>query len=410
MRQLWLRGPAAWLYHSRMKSADQRKRLVVAVVAVDSGVGRAVMRGIAAAAARHGWTLESVNPTVLGGIDYSSCAQLFAAADGVVVRLRECCEGVLPYLKPEVPIVGMDIPRGADCGLWAVANPENTKIGALAAEELLSLGCTCHAVVSALPRLEWGDAREKGFVSRIRASGGEVRQYKPVADWKRGIVERDALARWLAALPRPFGLFARNDVIAGFALRACKAAGLSVPEDAAIIGADDDETLCIYSMPSLTSVRIDHEGGGRRAAEELAGLFGRPRPERPAVLRFGPAGVSHRASTDLSPRHADLRIVAGRDYIANNAHDPRLGVPDVAAAMGVSRRQAERLFAASGESIRQRIERTRLSRVETLLATTEDSVASVAAACGCSSQIYFSDRFRRRYGVAPGAWRKSHRR
>ena len=140
-----------------MKSADQRKRLVVAVVAVDSGVGRAVMRGIAAAAARHGWTLESINPLVLG-TDYSSFSQLLAAADGVVVRLRECCEGVLPYLKPEVPIVGMDIPRGADCGLWAVANPEHAKIGALAAEELLSLGRTCHAVVSALPRLEWGDA------------------------------------------------------------------------------------------------------------------------------------------------------------------------------------------------------------------------------------------------------------
>ena len=390
-----------------MENSVKEKRLVVAVVSADSGVGRAVLRGIAVVASRHGWMLETIDPSISGD-DFSPFSPLLGKADGVVVRTGDIHRRLRACLREDAPVVGIDIAPFPDSGLWAVLNPDNVRIGAMAAEELLTTRRKCFAFVPALPSTPWGDARDRGFCDRIRAAGCDVRRYEPHAAW-RGVSERDALARWLAELPRPFGLFTRNDVLAKFALGACKSAGLAVPEDAAVIGADDDETICLYSVPPLSSVRIDHEGGGRRAAEALHGFFGKPKPARTAAMHFGPYGVARRPSTGAAAPGCDLRFAAGLDFIASHFGSPLVGAEDIAAAMGLGRRQAERLFRANGTSIRQRLEETRLARVKTLLATTGMPLRRIAGECGFSSEIYLSGLFRKRLGVSPGAWRRLER-
>jgi LacI family transcriptional regulator len=390
-----------------MENNVKDKRLVVAVVPVNSAVERAVLRGVAVAAARFGWTLETIDPS-LPGIDFALFAQLLSQADGVVVRLRESWEKVRPMLRPDAPVVGIDIPPQSSSGLWATVNPENVKIGAMAADELLAAHLRCYAFVPALPMVPWGDARGKGFLDRVRAAGGDARRYEPHSVWTCA-AELGELSRWLAQLPRPFGLFARNDLLAKFALGACKSAGIDVPGEASIIGADDDESICLYSTPTLSSVRIDHEGGGRRAAEALRGFFGKTQPQRAAALRFGPYGIAHRASTGAIAHGSDLRLSAGLNFIASHADNPLLGVQDVAVAMGTCRRQAERLFTSTGMTIRQHIEQTRLSRVKELLSTTEMTLGQIASECGFSSQIYLSGLFRKRLGIPPGEWRKQQK-
>lgn len=387
-----------------MKGNDRDKRLVVAVISVISGVERAVLRGVAVEAARFGWTLETIDHA-LPGIDFTSFAKMLKRADGVIVRLASAWEKVRPLLRPETPVVGIDIQSRHASGLWATVNPENAKIGAMAADVLLAARLRCYAFVPALPAMPWGDARGKGFIDRIRAAGGDVRRYEPRSVWTCA-AESDELSRWLSRLPRPFGLFARNDPLAKFALGACKTAGIAVPDEAMILGVDDDESICIYSTPTLSSVRIDHEGGGRRAADALRGFFGQSPPRRAAILRFGPYGVAHRGSTGAVTDDADLRLSAGMAYIAGHAGNPFLGVKDVAAAMGVCRRQAERIFSATGSTIRQHVEQTRLSRVKELLSSTDMTLARIAEECGFSSQIYLSGVFRKRLGVTPGEWRR----
>ena len=387
-----------------MTGTDNGKRLVVAVVSASSGVGRAVLRGIAVAAGKFGWTLENIDPS-LTGEDFRSFAGMLGEADGLIVRLKENCALARPFLREGTPIVGIDVETQADAGLWASLVPDNVRIGAVAAAELLSKGLKCHAVVPVLPKRAWGEARDRGFLERIRAVGGDVRAYRPHEAW-RSVAEHDALARWLASLPRPFGLFARNDVLARMALGACRNAGIDVPGDAMIVGADNDETLCLYCSPTLTSVRIDHERAGRRAAETLQGFFGKPRPARVATIRFGPHGVARRGSTDAAAPERDLRLAAGLDFIASHSDNAFIGAGDVAAAMGLGRRQAERLFRAAGTSIRRKLEETRLAHVKSLLATTAFPLKRIAAECGFSSDIYLAGLFRRRFGVPPGVWRR----
>ena len=319
-----------------------------------------------------------------------------------------------------VPLVGLDVcgagntlyDDDAECAkaLWVEVRADSRKIAKAAANELLATGRRCFAFVPMLLRYPWTKARGDAFLSCIRAAGADARLYSPHTEWN-WVEERVFLAQWLSALPRPFGIFAGNDLLAKFALDACHSAGLDVPEDVAIVGADDDETACLTTMPTLSSVRIDFEGAGRKAAEALDRLMeGRDgqalqKPPRLLTLRYGVLGVAHRDSTRMTAAPVDSRVSAALDFIALHALDATIGVADVARAMFVCRRQADRLFRATGKSIREHIEDVRIERVKALLRAGEMGAAEIAAECGFASVSYLSRVFRRKTGMSLRDWR-----
>ena len=68
--------------------------------------------------------------------------------------------------------------------------------------------------------------------------------------------------QWLDSLEKPIAIFATNDQLAVRLLDACRRAGISVPEDLAVVGCENEETLCEFASPTLTSVRFDGETVG----------------------------------------------------------------------------------------------------------------------------------------------------
>jgi AraC-like DNA-binding protein/mannose-6-phosphate isomerase-like protein (cupin superfamily) len=87
------------------------------------------------------------------------------------------------------------------------------------------------------------------------------------------------------------------------------------------------------------------------------------------------------------------------------SHPPRL--TDVARSVGLSSRQAERLFrAAFGQSIMSYFMQERLARAEQLLKTGRHSVEDVSRRLGFSSPTHFSRAFRQHHGVPPGQIRR----
>ena len=380
--------------------------------------GRAELRGISDAARRFGWSLETIDTAEVGP-DLAPYRSLLARADGVIVRLvNSLRDGMLASMG--VPLAGLDVSSSgnkhsdadAECAkaLWVEMRTDSRKIAKAAAGELLTMGRRCFAFVPMLLRYPWTKARGDAFLSCIRAAGADARLYRPHTQWDWA-EERVFLAQWLGALPRPFGIFAGNDLLAKFALDACHSAGLDVPGDAAIVGADDDETVCLTSTPTLSSVRIDFEGAGRKVAEALDRLMGgrdgraAPKPLRPLTLRYGVLGVAHRASTRTKDAAVDSRVSAALDFIAQHALDPSIGVADVAQAMFVCRRQADRLFRATGKSIREHIEDVRIERVKALLRAGDMGATEIAAECGFASVSYLSRAFRRKTGSSLRDWR-----
>ena len=383
--------------------------LVVAVISTGVSPARAELRGVTDAARRMGWTLETID-TATFETSLSAMRPLLARADGVVCRLRDTLrDGTLASLG--VPLVAIDSGRyrakPETLAPWAHVLSDQEAIGEAAADELLATGRRCFAFVPMLRRYPWAKVRGEAFLARIRAADCDARLYEPATEWD-WLGERDALAPWLAALPRPFGVFAANDLIARLVYEACRVAGLAIPGDAAVVGADDDETLCLSLDPPLPSIRIDFEGAGRLAAEKLAALMGRERPGKPRqrqILRYGVTGVARRASTRIERAGMAPALVSALDFIALHYSDPFIGAADVARAMGLGRRQADRLFAATGKSIRARVEETRLAAAKSMLAAGDDPIAAVAANCGFASSNYFAYSFRKATGLSPTAWR-----
>jgi LacI family transcriptional regulator len=388
---------------SPTKNTQLQKRLVVAVIATNAIVGRAELRGVEMAASRMGWTLETIDPAQTGP-DLTPFAPLLDRADGVIARENDILDRLCGLVRPETSVVVIDTWHERANARVAC---DIGKVAEIAAEELMALRRRCYVFVPMPRARRWTAKRGEAFVSRIRAAGHEARCYEPQTEWGWA-KERDALAKWLSTLPRPLAAFAGNDFLAKFTLDACRDAGLEVPRDVAILGADDDETLCLSSTPTLSSIRVDFEGAGRLAAERLAALMGKPPPKRVEIVRYGTLGVARRGSTRSGDPGTNSRMAAGLDFIAAHSYNPLLGVRDIAAAMGTGRRQAERLFRSTGKSIRQCVEDTRMEQVCLLLKTTSMPLRAIAEECGFSSRPYLSRVFKKRFGKTPGEWRHNN--
>ena len=70
--------------------------------------------------------------------------------------------------------------------------------------------------------------------------------------------------------------------------RRCPARRLTVPDEVAVLGVDDDEPICELADPPLSSVRPDYAQAGYRAAELLDGLMRGAKPsaqDDPCIAR-----------------------------------------------------------------------------------------------------------------------------
>lgn len=209
------------------------------------------------------------------------------------------------------------------------------------------------------------------------------------------------------SLPKPVGLFACYDIRGRQALDACRRAGLSVPDDVAVLGVDDDAVLGGLSSPPLSSVIPDARGAGRLAAELLEALLRGEPLERDEWL-LPPVGIAMRQSTDVLAID-DAVVVAAVRYIREHACDG-IKVADVLKAVGSGRRGLESRFTRRvGHTPHEEIARLQFRRVEQLLAETDLPLATIAARAGFRHTEYMTVAFTRRHGVSPSRWRRSRR-
>jgi len=106
-----------------------------------------------------------------------------------------------------------------------------------------------------------------------------------------------AMAELLARRPGLDAVFAASDAMASGALRVLREAGRRVPEDVAVVGFDDVESIAAWTDPPLTTVRQDIEEMGRLMARLLLRRLGTPadHPTGPTSV-ITPTHLVHRAS------------------------------------------------------------------------------------------------------------------
>lgn len=367
---------------------------------MDLGCCRNLVRGI------HAYSLEKQD----WGLRNSPCDRQVISflrdwrPDGVIATVfdRKIGRALVRLRRPVVDtaftIRGLKLP---------VVDVDHAAVGRLAAEHLLARGYTHFGFVGS-KSAHYSEVRANAYAERLAACGRTVSRclveylYEDFAtsSWKK---DEPQIPEWVRHLPKPAGVFACNDIAGRGMVEICRQQRLRIPEDIAILGADDDELESRLTVPPLSSIAIPAKRVGYEAARTLDRMMSGEPPEENLFLP--PVRVIVRQSTDTRATD-DPTIAEALRYIRAHASQ-NIGVNTVAAAVGLGRRDLERRFRRSLNcSVLDDIRNVRVQRVKELLAETTLSMAAIAARCGFSSPERMTVVFGQVAGTSPTAYRR----
>ncbi|HYO07637.1 MAG TPA: DNA-binding transcriptional regulator [Tepidisphaeraceae bacterium] len=323
--------------------------------------------------------------------------------DGIIAAVHEIdAEALRSSGIPIVDVVGLFPEENVP-----LVHANDRSVGRVGAEHLLERGYRNFAFVQ-YP-LFWATDRRQGFEQVVAAAGYKCDAYQlayPSAGlggpgfWEQ---QQKNLVDWIRSLPKPTGVMTSTDLLGQQFLEACQRAAVVVPEQVAVVGADNDELVCNICFPPLSSVVINDDQRGYMAAALLDQLMqGKRVPRQPVYVE--PSGVVSRASTDILAID-DPSLAAALHFLRDHACDG-IGVDDVVRAVPLSRSVLERRFRkVVGRSINDEIVRVRLNRAVELLSVTTLEIKSIAQKAGFGSPSYMGAVFREKLGRSPGSYR-----
>ena len=318
--------------------------------------------------------------------------------DGVITIFPNP-DSAAPATRFGCPVVNVS------CVLEEVPYPtvtvDNSAVGYLAAEHLLLQGYA-HFACHLDSRVFSSRARSDAFRKRLQEVNRDCAWFDTAAEDCRDQPPerlRQMTTRWLQDLPKPFGLFAHNDTRAATLIEICDDAQIAIPEEAGVIGTDNDSMLQMTLRPTLSSVDPAADIIGYRAAELLLNIVegGKP-PARPILIP--PRGVIQRESTATAFLDDDLLGMA-IGFIREHATKP-IEVSDVLDNVPISRRSLERRFRERlGRSPADEIRRVQMDHAKRLLLDSEQKPATIGRAVGYKRFRSFAAAFRREVGMTP---------
>lgn len=365
---------------------------------------RSLLRGIANYAQIHGpWSFYEEPPSYLKPPAPRQRLEHMRAwkADGLIAPQTRQAE-IEALRLPTITLCGVFHPPPT---VYQVRSG-NEAIGTIAADYLRGLGLKQLAYCG-LGGMEWSAIRGEALRRQAALDGIPTFMYAQ-AELRSGeswFTEEVPLGDWLESLPKPIGLLACNDDRARMVAGICRARGLRVPDDIALLGVDNDEHVCTRATPALSSVSLATERAGYEAAALLAQLIAGKHP-RSRVIVTQPVGVVARPSTDLIASD-DVNVVKAVRFIRENANHP-IQVHDVAKAAGLSRRVLQnRFLEVTGRTVLDAIHQSRIVHLKRLLAETNLPVSAIATATGYDHDAHLARFFARKTGLTPSAYRRT---
>ena len=358
-------------------------------------------RGVERYAREHGWFL-STNPTRDKAIPWGW------QGDGILAWLGpsdELAEFVQRQNRPTVDFSfrrpQLRFPRVLEDHAWA---------SELVAEHFLSRGFANFMFYSDTANWSY-EERGEAFAGALKREGYSCAsldwQQSPESKGKRDPWgrKRTWLATHLTRAPKPLALFAANDQLALEALEGCKSAGLAVPDQVAIVGAEDNLLAPEAMETPISSVDTNLETLGYRGAELLDDcMSGKPAPVEP--IRIPPVGLTVRKSSDvLAVQHKG--VARSLRFMHEHFHEP-ITIKDVVGIASMSRRGLHKAFLqVLGRTPGEELHELRIQKAKRLLRETSHKIHSVAQMCGFQSANTFCISFRQTMRTSPGRFREN---
>jgi LacI family transcriptional regulator len=253
------------------------------------------------------------------------------------------------------------------------------------------------------------EERGQGFVAALKKAGFHCdwqrwhQVSRPAQDreqWKR---KRQWLGERLHQARTPLAVFAANDDHAVDVLESCENAGIAVPEQVAVVGAEN-YLLAPDAMPTpISSVDTNLELLGYLGAELLDKLMRGARPPK-MPIRVPAAGLVTRKSSDLlAVKHKG--VANSLRFIWEHCHEP-ISVKDLVGVAAMSRRGLHKAFSQNlGRTPGQELQRVRIARAKRLLVESSHKVEVVAGMCGFGSANTFCIAFKQATQQSPKQYR-----
>ena len=280
----------------------------------------------------------------------------------------------------------------------------------LVAEHFLSRGF--HNFIFYSDTDNWSyEERGEGFVAALKRSGHDCAWLR----WHKSPAYRDDREQWqgkrrwlvskLKAAAKPLAVFAANDEQALDVLESCESAGIAVPEQVAIVGAENYLLAADAMTTPISSVDTNLEALGYSGAALLDDLMnGKKSPKVP--IRIPANGIITRKSSDLlAINHKG--VANSLRFIWGQAHQP-IRIKHLVEVAAMSRRGLHKAFLENvGRTPGQELQRVRIERAKRLLAESGHKIEVLATMCGYQSANSFCVAFKQATGMSPKQFQKS---
>ncbi len=368
------------------------------------------VRGITDYAQQHGgWSLTTSPPSLIGAGEVPLTLDELRGwpGHGVITAVLNKKE-VRAAHRLCIPVVNLAATLRDPEGIHRVM-PDHYAMGRLAAEHLLERGLRRLAYYG-IEGFWFSKERGRGFIECAKHAGvacDVLELPRKEGAWANLHKRTTLLVRWLKQLRLPVGVLAVQDYRARTVIEECERLGLCIPHDVAVVGMEDDPTLCEFCHPTLSSVSRNSWQLGFETATVLDRLMnGLPTPMQVIVPSDGVVG---RQSTDTIAVE-DPHLTDALHFVHDHLSVP-FGIEQIVDATSISRRQLETRFQrVLGCTPLDYLSRKRVERAQQLLALpARIKFHKVAADCGFSSLEQMRLAFLRVAGMTPREYREAER-
>lgn len=278
--------------------------------------------------------------------------------------------------------------------------------GRIQAEHLLSRGLRNFAAVLAFKNrgqeMELREFRKAIELVGCSCLATKISQThsKNHATWQK---TRKIIAAWMDTWRTPIGVMVGYEDCGRLIVQMCSERGWRVPQDVAIIAGQNEEKLCEYPRPSLTSMEFGYENIGYESGKLLQSLMEGRKLRSPTIL-LPPKGLVIRESTDFFAVEDEL-VAKALEFIGRMSHR-RIKQDDVSRAVNAETRTLQLRFRkVLDRPIAAEIRRVRIERAKRELTQSKRLLSDIARDVGFGEAKRMNEVFVRELGVTSSEYR-----
>jgi LacI family transcriptional regulator len=376
-------------------------KTIILLIETTHSYGRGLLQGIAKYARHHGPFTFYREAPFYGRTShlklYSRLKKL--NADGIIIREPKNLKEI-----QDLNIPAIISPTRLDSNIPAIITDAET-IGLYAAEHFLKRGFKYFAFCG-FSDMPWSVNRNAGYTRFLQKSGFYVDTFNcTVSDISTlSLKTRNRLIVWLNSLTKPVGIMTCNDDMGRVVLETCKIGALSVPRQIAVVGVDNDDLVCDFTDPPLSSVALNSQKAGYDAARLLDKLMQGEKMNGQIIWHL-PSNIVTRQSSDILAID-DMDVSEAICFIRQHYKKP-ITETEVAQAVALSRRHLYKKFMETlGHSVHKEIKNVRIEHICKLLVETDLSISQITQSMEFASMEHFSRYFYKEKGMSPQEFRK----